>query len=863
MKKIYILLTLFTINCALFTAFAQVPELWGMTHQGGTNFSGAAFKINGDGSNFSVIHNFTWATGDMPPCKFTLYNNNGLLYGITYIDPHWGTIFSMDTISYTFTVLHNFNNPILGVDPIGSLILGSNNKFYGISLTPTTDSGGVLFCFDPATNIYTVAHYFTDSAYCAENLTLMQSNNGLIYGSLQSGGSNHHGLIFSFDPISSSYTDVHDFDTSIFNNPSIYSFPHFIQATNGLLYSLSPHGGDYNYGEIFSFNTTTNTYTNLHNFNDTLGANPQGSLLQANNGLLYGMTFAGGLHNSGVIFSLDISTDSYTDIYDFNGTTGGKPFGSLIQANDNKLYGMTSEGGTNGVVFSFDITTNIYTNIHNFNGTDGSDAISDLIEFPCPAINLSVSTNTSICNGDSVSLSANGTMNYKWQPGNFTDSLIKVSPSTTTTYLVTGFNTIGYCFKTDTIIVTVNPTPTPTIGGGDSLCSGDSLMIYTDFYSHYIWNNGDTTSINYITTAGTYTVTVTDSHGCTAIDSLNITVNPSPVPTITANGATTFCQGDSVTLTTATFTNYNWNNGATTETITPKTSGTYIVTVTTAFGCIGAATDSVNVIPLPIVTSSFHSDTTIGCSPLTIKFINTSTNGITYLWNFCDGSTDTALNPVHTYTDSGTYTITLISTNVSPCGTVTNTFTQTNYISVNVFKPVAAFISNYLTPIFTSDSIHFQDESYDPTFAGISLWQWWFGDGTGTHFENPIHQWNLPGIYQVELIVTNKEGCKDSAIFDYIDVIEGILNIPNTFTPNNDGYNDFFEIKASGIETYQLEIFNRWGIKIFSSTNINTSWDGYNQNGIQCPEGTYYYVLKATGFSGNSFNKAGFIMLLR
>ena len=188
--------------------------------------------------------------------------------------------------------------------------------------------------------------------------------------------------------------------------------------------------------------------------------------------------------------------------------------------------------------------------------------------------------------------------------------------------------------------------------------------------------------------------------------------------------------------------------------------------------------------------------------------------------------------------------------------------TLVDYISVNIFKPVAAFTSNYTTPIYTGDSIRFLNQSYD-LYGAITLWQWYFGDGNGSNFMNPSHYWDLPGMYQVTLIVTDNQGCRDTAIYDYIDVIEGIIEIPNTFTPNNDGYNDFFEIKTSRIEHYQLQIFNRWGMLIYESTSNPIQWDGYNQSGLQCPDGTYYYVLKATAYSGKEYNRVGFVMLLR
>src|ERR1019366_469318 len=142
---------------------------------------------------------------------------------------------------------------------------------------------------------------------------------------------------------------------------------------------------------------------------------------------------------------------------------------------------------------------------------------------------------------------------YNWSNGS-TSQTISVDSSNTYTVTVTSANG---CTGTASKLITVYSNPTPTIGGGDSVCAGDSLMIYTDFYSHYLWNNGDTTSINNISTAGTYFVTVTDSHGCTAIDSITISVNPLPIPVITASGSITFCIGGSVILTSTPYATYH------------------------------------------------------------------------------------------------------------------------------------------------------------------------------------------------------------------------------------------------------------------------------------------------------------------
>ena len=128
----------------------------------------------------------------------------------------------------------------------------------------------------------------------------------------------------------------------------------------------------------------------------------------------------------------------------------------------------------------------------------------------------------------------------------------------------------------------VYPNPAPQIIGGDSICSGHSITLDAGSFQQYHWSNGYSTSSILVSAANTYTVTVTDGNGCTGMASKIITVNPSPYPTIIPNGNLTFCQGDSVLLSTGSFFAYLWNNGATTQTITANTSNNYIVTVTNA-----------------------------------------------------------------------------------------------------------------------------------------------------------------------------------------------------------------------------------------------------------------------------------------
>ena len=155
---------------------------------------------------------------------------------------------------------------------------------------------------------------------------------------------------------------------------AIHTTANFIQASDGKLYGMTYSGGSSGAGVIFSFDPSSSTYTKLKDFDGTNGGNPYGSLMQASDGKLYGMTAQGGSSGAGVIFSFDPSSSTYTKLKDFDGTNGANPFGSLMQASDGKLYGMTDDGGSSGdgVIFSFDPSSSTYTKLKDFDDTNGA-----------------------------------------------------------------------------------------------------------------------------------------------------------------------------------------------------------------------------------------------------------------------------------------------------------------------------------------------------------------------------------------------------------------------------------------------------------------------------------------------------------
>jgi uncharacterized repeat protein (TIGR03803 family) len=396
-KVIFTLVTIFSIFAA---AHAQT-QLWGMTSGGGTYKSGVIFKINDDGSGFQNMYSFDTASGIYPNGCLLLANNN-LFYGMTYGGgtDNAGGIFSYDPVNKLYSYVKDFNW-VNGAGSEGNLMQASNGKLYG-----TTDYGGdtantpyrgygVIFSYNISTNTYSDLYHFQKSTGAYPNReSLLEGQNGKLYGLAFGGGAYNngvgYGVIFSYDTATHTYVDLHDFDSINGLKP----YGRLTKATDGKYYGLTFEGGANNKGTLFSFDPSTNNFAYLYSFIQSTGWYPRGSLIQAADGNLYGMTEWGGLNNMGTIFSYDITLNHCTDVFDFT-NVGGNNWGSLVQLTSGKLYGMTYNGNsgadTIGNIFCYDPALNGITYLHAFNGADGSNPVSDLtatsINFGIQAIN--------------------------------------------------------------------------------------------------------------------------------------------------------------------------------------------------------------------------------------------------------------------------------------------------------------------------------------------------------------------------------------------------------------------------------------------------------------------------------------------
>jgi gliding motility-associated-like protein len=180
---------------------------------------------------------------------------------------------------------------------------------------------------------------------------------------------------------------------------------------------------------------------------------------------------------------------------------------------------------------------------------------------------------------------------------------------------------------------------------------------------------------------------------------------------------------------------------------------------------------------------------------------------------------------------------------------------------VNIL-PEVNFLADPLHVEIPNAFVNFDDDLFAP--AGAYSWMWDFGDGEFDNLPNPVHQYQNEGTYTVTLIVVDSNGCSRSVTkLDYVVVGKDIqLIVPNAFTPNGDGINDLFYVGHKLINTFQVNIFDRWGNLLFTSRDPDFRWDG-TLNGSPLPEGNYTYSITATAIENTPVNKAGVFSLLR
>jgi uncharacterized repeat protein (TIGR03803 family) len=373
MKKLYSFLIAFLL-CSLFVNAQGIYQMWGMTQKGGPDNNGVIFSSDTLGNNFQLRHSFDVTNAGASPMFTELIDYNGKFYGMTWRggDNNLGVIFEWDPASNIYSKKFSFDSSN-GIYPEGSLAL-YGGKFYGMTSFGGSDYRGVIFEWNPVTNIF-IKKIDLDSSNGHIPHGSLTLNGGKFYGMTQVGGSDNLGVIFEWDPVTNIYSKKIDFKFT--NGNGYYPFSDLV-LRGGKFYGVTLKGGSNDRGVIFEWDPSTNLYIKKIDFNGVNGHGPLGNLTW-NGSKFYGMTIIGGSNNDGVIFEWDPVTNVYLKKVDMISTTGSNPQNSLTFSGG-KFYGMATAGGSkdSGAIFQWDPVTNIYTKKVDFNMIKGGQPLGNL-----------------------------------------------------------------------------------------------------------------------------------------------------------------------------------------------------------------------------------------------------------------------------------------------------------------------------------------------------------------------------------------------------------------------------------------------------------------------------------------------------
>ncbi len=434
------------------------------------------------------------------------------------------------------------------------------------------------------------------------------------------------------------------------------------------------------------------------------------------------------------------------------------------------------------------------------------------------------------------------------------------------------------CDSTTVENVIINPLPAPAISGPASSCENEPAIYFTSLVpgNSYQWSttggiinsNPAASQITISWASGPMAnvyLTETTPEGCLKFTQLPVEIRNKPEPGIQGNstGCIGSVQNNYFTIPEPDI-NYQWSttggiitsgNGTSSINVQWQNAGNQTITLTAVnalTGCDSTVTFNVQTgaLPTPVIQGPGMS----GCIPVIANFTGNVLNpAYSYSWDFGDGTTANGPNPSHQYNQPGTYDVQLIAMNNTGC-------VDTVMAQVNAFPvPHAAFNLWHGTEVYyaTISTLTLTNLS-----TGGNNYFWTFDDGANSQEYEPEHQYNLPGNYTIALVVTNQYGCRDVASTNLEVKLPENLYIPNAFTPNGDSKNDHFSVVAYNIDNFRINIFNRWGRIIFTSTDPNFKWDG-TYNGQDVINDVYVYAVVATGMYGTDFNLTGTVTVVK
>ena len=347
----------------------------------------------------------------------------------------------------------------------------------------------------------------------------------------------------------------------------------------------------------------------------------------------------------------------------------------------------------------------------------------------------------------------------------------------------------------------------------------------------FIWNPGNIYGASVTVVPGgttVYSLNVYDSHNCTLAPYL-VKVNVNPQIDISINSSNTgICPGTTAQITPTvtggdgayTYTWFPGNSNGNSVFVENLTVPVYSLSV--ADGCGSPTTTKLISIKIfPVIKPTFINKGDSGCVPFCTKFINTTPNSQSVIWNYGDKPFEEIGDTTeHCYQKPGSYNIKLTVKDLNSCKT---SFTYTNVLNV-LGAPETGFVTDPgIVTLNEADDVLIKNTSSNAT-----SFKWYYGNKFLSTGRDLNYTFPDTGRYDFKLITMNENHCTDS-LEKTICVFEGFnFYMPSAFSPNGDGHNDVLLPKGTGwlYENYVFEVYNRWGIKVFRSTDVFKGWDG-------------------------------------
>lgn len=449
----------------------------------------------------------------------------------------------------------------------------------------------------------------------------------------------------------------------------------------------------------------------------------------------------------------------------------------------------------------------------------------------------------------------------------------------------------GLCpAERDTFEVAILDAPVVIVNPNNSVVCKNAPIALTGTVSGYtstgIWSSSGTGAFvpgntalggQYMPSAGDVangsvllTLSSTNNQGCPAsTDEFTAIFIPSPFAAFSPSLKR--CKDDGVLFSNSsqaagtTSMSYVWDFGdlsgpsiATDPLHTYTNTGSYVITLTVTgtsslnVACSDTASSRVFINPVPKANYDYLN----GCKNLATQFRDSSSvfggSIVEWSWSFGDNSAiGTVKNPVHTYTASGTYNTQLVVTSNNRC-----TASVSKLISVNP-SPEAEFgMTN--NPAVAQEPIYFSD--FSTPSSTIRQWLWEFGDEGSSNVQAPAHVYQLSGVYNITLTVTDDVGCSDTIV----KTVEITLlpQVPTAFTPNGDNTNDLLFVKGGPFQALTFRVYNSWGELVFETSNQSIGWDG-KKNGVDQPVGSYVWTLVVDMYNNRQVKKNGDVTIIR